>query len=127
MKHTQSGFSIVELAIALVIAALFIVSGFQLYSTVTGASGEARREATAGNVAYKIMRDQSYTKLSEKCGSSVKVSNIPPGSTALPPPVSIRMERCQVDTSLDLMKVVVLVRYGSPVTEVVHATYVTSE
>lgn len=124
-RSTQSGFSIVELAVALVIAGLFIVSGFQLYGVMTTASAEARREATASNYAYKIMRSYPYSTVLQTCGNGYATNNLSTSGIDLPAPVQVQLRRCHPDASLDLLKIEVMIRYGTPAKEVVHATYVT--
>lgn len=125
--RTEGGFSIVELAIALVVAGLFIVSGFQLYGVMTNAAAEARREATASNYAYKIMRSYSYSTVLQTCDNGIATNTLSANGIDLPAPVQVQLRRCHPDPSLDLLKIEVVIRYGSPAKEVRHATYVTNE
>lgn len=57
-KH-QLGFSAVEVMIALIIAGVFLFSGYQLFATVHQAQLYARTRAEAANIAYAYLRKAS--------------------------------------------------------------------
>ena len=122
----------VELMVTLFVAALFILSGYQLYNAVNLRAGNSREMSEASNIAYRILREQaiydsSFTKdTSSTCPSSSTLSPTPtlPANT-LPNPV-VSVYRCYVDTNSDLQRVTVQIEYGNdtPKRKVIHATYV---
>ena len=128
----KDGLTTVELMVTLFVAALFILSGYQLYNAVNLRAGNSREMSEASNIAYRILREQaiydsSFTKdTSSTCPSSSTLSPTPtlPLNT-LPNPV-VSVYRCYVDTNSDLQRVTVQIEYGNdtPKRKVVHATYV---
>lgn len=137
----RDGLTTVELMVTLFVAALFILSGYQLYNAVNLRAGNSREMSEASNIAYRILREQaiydsSFTKdTSSTCPSSSTLSPTPtlPANT-LPNPV-VSVYRCYVDTNSDavmagtdsdLQRVTVQIEYGNdtPKRKVVHATYV---
>ena len=116
------GFTVVELMITLIIAGIFLMSGYQLYGAVLMRNTEARRTSEAANLGYGILRERGlYRTVSEVCGSgAVKTEQVtPPTTPTLPNPVRARVEYCKVPNS-----VAVIITYGTPAQEVVHATYI---
>ena len=70
----QSGFSAVELLVTLFIAALFLVSGYQLYSLVIEDGGKTRSQAKANNLLYDYLkRYESF--VSNPCAASTPINN----------------------------------------------------
>lgn len=128
----KDGLTTVELMVTLFVAALFILSGYQLYNAVNLRAGNSREMSEASNIAYRILREQaiydsSFTKdTSSTCPSSSTLSPTPtlPANT-LPNPV-VSVYRCYVDTNSDLQRVTVQIEYGNdtPKRKVIHATYV---
>ena len=128
----RDGLTTVELMVTLFVAALFILSGYQLYNAVNLRAGNSREMSEASNIAYRILREQaiydsSFTKdTSSTCPSSSTLSPTPtlPANT-LPNPV-VSVYRCYVDTNSDLQRVTVQIEYGNdtPKRKVIHATYV---
>ena len=56
VPRSNHGFSTVELLIALFVAALFLLTGYQLYGAVIRDSGESRQRARASNIAQDYLR-----------------------------------------------------------------------
>ncbi len=71
---SQRGFSAVELLITLFIGFLFIMMGYQLYSTIIASSGESRQRATANNIAYAELRKYAG-KSGDYANSQISCSN----------------------------------------------------
>lgn len=61
------GFTAVELLITLFVAALFIISGYQLYAVATADSADIRERSLASNIGYKYLRI-AEAKSSFVCG-----------------------------------------------------------
>ena len=128
----KDGLTTVELMVTLFVAALFILSGYQLYNAVNLRAGNSREMSEASNIAYRILREQaiydsSFTKdTSSTCPSSSTLSPTPtlPANT-LPNPV-VSVYRCYIGTDSDLQRVTVQIEYGNdtPKRKVIHATYV---
>lgn len=126
LKHV-GGFTVVELMITLIIAGIFIMSGYQLYGAVLARNTEARRTSEAASIGYSILRERGlYKTVSEVCGSGVvKTEHVtPPTTPTLPDPVRARVEYCKVPNSVAVIRVAVIITYGTPAQEVVHATYI---
>lgn len=122
----KSGFTTVELMVALFVAVIFLFSGYQLYQVVILRNSEARRVAEASNIGYGVLRSKGgYAFTKKKCGVSSDDRTVaaPPNNT-LPKPVNITISRCKpLDDSL-VVRVSVKVEFGSPREEVYHAIYV---
>ncbi len=70
-KDSQSGFSVIELLIAIFFASVALVVFYQLFSTTTEASNDAQRFAKASDIAYGNL--QKFTKKPPSmpvCGTS---------------------------------------------------------
>lgn len=79
MKNTTStsgGFSTVELLITLIVAAMFLLSGYTLYSTIAVRSADSRHRAQADNIAYDYLRRYEST-VTNPCVASTPVSAAP--------------------------------------------------
>ena len=119
----KDGLTTVELMVTLFVAALFILSGYQLYNAVNLRAGNSREMSEASNIAYRILREQaiydnSFIKsASTICPISSTLSPTPtlPLNT-LPNPV-VSVYRCYVDTNSDLQRVTVQLEYGNDTTK----------
>ncbi len=126
----KKGFTAVELLIALFIAALFILGGYQLYGTVALRLGNARETAQASNVGYSILRNQGsvHQLITNNC-TNPAIENVDPatvtGLTNLPN-ATATIRRCRPVAASTMIRVLVTVQYGSttPLKEVIHVTYV---
>lgn len=112
MRSYESGFTAVELLVALVVAMLLLGSGYQLYTTVLRDSGSTQRRASADNVAYQLMR-QYQANTTRPCTTSSATPAVAstaglPGSTAA---VTIS---CPFGTSSNISLVSVTVTYNNP-------------
>lgn len=128
-KNLQTGFSAIELLITLVIASLFIIMGFQLYSVSIENGGEARREAAASALAYKKLRQMTTagtgvaTCLSTSTVTTANVDNnkaVQTTTISCPyptPTYPVVMSKIRLAT--------VKVKYNVSGTEVSHAMYIT--
>jgi Tfp pilus assembly protein PilE len=120
----QKGFSAVELLITLFIAVAFIATGYQLYTIIIKDGGEARMRARASNIAYDNLR--RYTpQATDPCSvfTPTPAPSIPSGSGLSNASITITVT-CPYTTTLNITKVQVSVKYGSPQQEVVHAILV---
>ena len=51
MKHKQDGFTIIELLVTLFVAAIFLIAGYQIYTTVIRTDGQTKAQVTAEGLA----------------------------------------------------------------------------
>ena len=120
----QSGFSAIELLIALFIAVIFLTAGHQLYNAIVQDSGEIRQRARANNVAYNILRKYS-DGAPGACGNETVVDDQP----VTPTPEGLVNVRHTVTYSCpqtnlpSVTRVQVAVSYGEDSKEVIHAIY----
>ena len=115
MNTNESGFTVVELLIALVVAVLLLGSGYQLYTTVLRDSGGTQRRANADNAAYQLLR-QYQASIGATCSASTATPAVPstaslPGSTA-----SVAIS-CPFGTSSSISLVRVTITYNNPETQ----------
>lgn len=52
MKKKQAGFTVVELLVTVLVGAIFISMFYQLYTTLIQLNANARRDASAGDLAF---------------------------------------------------------------------------
>lgn len=72
----SEGFTAVELLVALVIGALLLGSGYQLYTAVIRDSNDNLKRSQASGAAYQILR-QNQNLLTSPCTSSTRNPAIP--------------------------------------------------
>lgn len=127
MNHINSsskGFSTIELLVALFIGAAFIGVGYQLYAIVLRDGANARQQATASDLAYQILRQQS-ANAPPSCTTPGSTS-LTPANPGLPTPFSVTVStKCPYPTSGTtggmITNYTVKVTYGQK--EVSHAMY----
>lgn len=129
LKYSK-GFTVVELMVTLVIAVLFVISGYQLYGTVSLRSSATRQAAEASNIAYDVLRHEGsvYVPATNNCNSVGTEETVSRPSTASLPNLNIKLQRCKPYADSSLIRAMVIVRYGETglTDEVRHATYVAS-
>jgi prepilin-type N-terminal cleavage/methylation domain-containing protein len=133
-KPKQSGFSAVELLITLFIAAVFLMSGFELYAAIIKNGADARRLASASSVMsdyiqrYKSTATNPCTVQTPLTNSSITVSglsnvtitiaiNCPYNSGSYTPET----------TPQTVSEIVATVKYGTPQQTVSNATFVSNQ
>ncbi len=122
----NKGFTTVELMATLIVASLFLFSGYQLFSVVSYQSGQARNMGEASNIGYKILRQQTYSAVANPCSSPLTQNVVVPAGE-LPSPTNITVEKCKPFSDSSLIKVVVVVEYGDKGGRTVHATYLNDD
>lgn len=120
----NSGFSAVELLIALFVAVIFLAAGHQLYATIVQDSGETRQRAKANNIAYNTLR-QYVSNTPSVCTPSTPVNNQPitPDPDGLTNVFTTVTYSCPQSGLPGITKVQVRVTYSAESREVVHAMY----
>lgn len=125
--NAESGFTVVELLISIVVGLLFIISANQLYGAVIEDTGNARERATASNLAYLNLK--SYTSFASKPCVEYTPSPQPsiPGDSGLSSAsaeVTITCPYSSQPSAQNVSKINSIIRYGNPQKVVTHATYV---
>ena len=125
----KQGFTTVELIVTLFVAAMFVASGYQLYSITNTRSSEARMMSEASNVAYEVLRREgSYIATSSACTSSMTSGVSRSISRSVPTLTnpSIVLYRCVPVAGSPLLRVAVRIQYGASDArrEMFHATYI---
>lgn len=122
MSRLSHGFTVVEVMVTLLIAAMFILGGYQAYTLVINGSRDSRNQAEASNIAYELLRRQQAS-VPKPCAASNGTGTIPSTST-LPTPRSLSYAvDCPFGTSSVISRVTVTLSYGSQGDQVVHASY----
>lgn len=122
LKHT--GFSTVEIIVALFVAAAFIGIGYQLYALIVRDGANARQHAMASDVAYQVLRQQS-SGAPDTC-TKPKNTNVSATNPGLPTPFTVTVATsCPYPTSGSkggaITAYTVTVTYGQK--EAIHAIY----
>jgi prepilin-type N-terminal cleavage/methylation domain-containing protein len=119
----QSGFTAVELLITLFIAAVFLASGYQLYSVIIKDGGETRAQTKASNTAYDYLRRYS-TNATSPCTPQTPLTNSPLTVTGLSSVTITVVISCPYPSSTAVSKVQATVNYNNPQQVVTNAVYV---
>lgn len=77
MKQNQSGFTVVELLVTIIVTALFVGMFYQVYTILVQTNATARRDARAGDLAFSNLR--RYTS-----ASSTGIGSCPGASPVTP-------------------------------------------
>jgi len=127
IKHSQAGFSAVELLITLFIAAAFIATGYQLYAVVIKNGGDVRDRATASNIAYDNLRRYS-PQSTNPCSTPTPTPTptVPAGNGLSNTTITVTFS-CPYGTTVGLSKIQVSVKYGTPQQEVLHALFINND
>ena len=124
IQNYKSGFSAVELLVALFVAAVFLIAGHQLYSTIIRDSGSTRQKARASNIAYDYLRRYSASAVAP-CTAATPVDNVAvtPAPEGLVNVFVTVTYSCPSGSPNTLIKVQATVKYGTDGGEVSHAVY----
>jgi len=119
----SNGFTAVELLITLFIAAMFLASGFQLYSVVMKSGGETRVQANASNIMYEYLQRYKNTT-SDLCTAQTPVTDQPVTVTGSASSTVTVVITCPYGITSPISKVAVSVKYGNPQQTVSEATFI---
>lgn len=75
MIRNTSGFTAIELLVAIIVAVVLLGGGYQLYSVALTTSGTAYRRATASNSAYELLRSTT-NQLTTPCVAKTIANNL---------------------------------------------------
>jgi Tfp pilus assembly protein PilX len=114
MMKQQNGLSSVELIVALLVAGLFLISGYQLYTYVFRNGTQTAQQAEASNVAYAAMRKKAASITSQSVcvdSGSPTIENYT-GTTIPSATISTSVSCPYTTSSLDIVsKITVTVTY----------------
>jgi len=122
VRHTESGFTAVELLITLFVAAAFLIAGYQLFNVVIRDGGQTRAESRAANIAYDYLRQYS-SSITVPCTPSTPLDNAvvtAEGLTSVSVTITIS---CLPDAIDSISKVEASISYNTPQQTVKYATY----
>jgi prepilin-type N-terminal cleavage/methylation domain-containing protein len=111
--HFSKGFTAVELLVTLVMAALFLAAGYQLYGAILARSSESRWQSQADNIAVQYLRLYETT-VQAPCVASTAFNQTIADATTLnmPNPVVVVVTYSCPNTAITLTKVTAQVSYG---------------
>lgn len=128
--NKKTGFTAVELMITLFIAALFLVSGYQLYNIIIKDGGQTRSQARASNVAYDYLQRYKSNPTFIKSSCVVPAVQTPlTNSSSIPNLSNVTVTvtiTCPFGTASPVSKILVTVSYNTPQQVISNATYATS-
>lgn len=136
MNRDESGFTVAELLVTIIVAALFVGIFYQLYVVLVGVNANARNLAQASNVAYANMRRYptaaSVASVGITCASPGGDGNLKntTGQNTTYPELGQITETVTASypygcTAIyDVIKLVSTVTYGASSYKVSYATYV---
>jgi len=129
----QNGFTAIELLITLIVASVFLFSGYQVYTQVVRDGADANRLAIISNKVNERLRKESLTTTSAApsgCTPSNVLNNAPLGIEDVPGIGTVtytKTVRCSANpTTLDVFMIKVEGSYNDAgvTRKVQHATYV---
>ncbi len=123
MSQQESGFTVVEVVVALVIAGFLLLGAHQVYSVVLLSSKDGRAMAYASSLAYDAMR-RHENDVTTPCAPST-VTEAVADNTEIGSGASIKIEiTCPyVSTFPDISKISSTITYGTPQKTVSHAIF----
>lgn len=122
MRHKQDGFTIIELLVTLFVAAIFLIAGYQMYTTILRTDGQTRTQAAAQSLAAdygaRYVASAPYP-----CTASQPLNNSPVTYTGLSSvTVSVTIS-CPKPSPDNVASVNVLVKYGTPQNQISYSTW----
>lgn len=124
LAPTNAGFTAVELMITLFIAAVFVMTGFQLYTVIMVDGASATSQAKANNIAYEFLANYSANAAASCTPTSATPT--PPSNTGLANVVVTVNTTCPYGNGSSLSRIEVIVSYGgisSPAQQVSSVVY----
>ena len=107
----DKGFSAVELLIALILATVFILAGYQVATSIIRSGAESEQLAKAANIAHEYLRRNSTS--ADPCAASTPVNNaVPDNSDGLPNARVTVVRSCPNTSITSLSKITSTVTYG---------------
>ena len=125
----RAGFSTVELLVSLFVAAIFLATGYELYSMIIHDGGESRAQARASNAAYEYLlkRKKDSTMILATCAShtenDIDASSIASGLSNPKIDLVITCPNLTETPAISNIKITLKYKYGSKDKQVVYATY----
>lgn len=122
MKHKQDGFTIIELLVTLFVAAIFLIAGYQIYTTVIRTDGQTKAQVTAEGLATDYGA-QYVASAPYPCVASQPLTDSPVTATGLSNvTVSVTIS-CPKSAPNNVASINVIVKYNSPQNQVSYSTW----
>lgn len=128
-RSYNSGFTLVEMLVTMVVGVLFVGTLYQLYIVTITSATEANRDAKASTIGYELLRSKTTSATQTPCVASSTNHNLASegvNTDGLPTPVTaVTQVDCPYSTMPQINRITVVVRYGqgSNQTEVRHAIF----
>lgn len=130
MNNKQSGFTIIELLVTIIVASLFIGIFYQLYVGLVQLNSSARRDASASNLAFSNLRrypDATSTGIGSCPGASSETPlDSPTAANANHPELGPVSETVTASCSGagDTVLILSVVIYSNGASKATYSTYV---
>ncbi len=125
MRHKQGGFTIIELLVTLFVAAIFLIAGYQIYTTVIRVDGQTKAQVIAQNTAQDYL-ERYRTSVPSPCVASTPLTNSPITVTGLVNvTISVTVSCPKSGAISTLSKIDVLLQYGnqSPQSQIAYSAW----
>jgi prepilin-type N-terminal cleavage/methylation domain-containing protein len=123
INDESPGFTIVEVLVTLFVAALFLVTGYQLYNVIIRNGDESRALTYANNVTYNYLQ-QYKGSATDPCTEQTLLNNQSINVTGLSVVTVSATISCPYGTSSSISKVLITLKYNAPQQVVNNATFV---
>lgn len=125
MRGKQSGFTIIELLVTLIVAALFVIAGYQLYTVVLHTDGQTRAQTIAQNTAQDYL-ERYRASVPSPCAASTPLTNSPITVTGLVNvqiSVNVSCPKSSSGSLANLSKIDVTLSYNRPTTTLSYSAW----
>lgn len=108
---SADGFTAVELLITLFIAAIFLMTGYQLYTVIMSDGASAKFQAKSANIAYEYLTN-AQAAVAASCTPATSAPALPANSGV--PGLEIAVNTtCPYGNGNQVSRIEVIVKYGS--------------
>ncbi len=124
-KSADSGFTIIELLVTLFVAAIFLIAGYQIYTTVIRTDGQTKAQVIAQNTAQDYL-ERYRTSVPSPCVASTPLTNSPITVAGLVNvTISVTVSCPKSGAISTLSKIDVLLQYGnqSPQAQIAYSAW----
>lgn len=122
MQHKQGGFTIIELLVTLFVAAIFLIAGYQLYTSIIRADGQTRAQSAAQSLAADY-EARYIASAPYPCVASTPLTNSPVSASGLSNVTISVTITCPKSAPNNIASVAVLVKYGTPQIQISYSNW----
>lgn len=122
-RRADFGFTIIELLVTLFVAAIFLIAGYQMYTTILRVDGSSRAQVVAQTTAQDYL-ERYRASVPSPCVASQPLNNSPITITGLSAVVISVTVSCPKSSQVSsLSKIDVLLKYGSPQQQIAYSAW----